>query len=663
MRIRQIIGSDPAALFPAALFAAAAVYFAFVDWRYSVCAAAACAATIAVFFAFAVKRYRSLESKIKYFNEAIALGNLSETDRIAAFPIPAVLCDERGDIYWGSDLFYRDVLCAGSEKPKAVNISELGDFLPLSDMAGKRVDASSGQSRFTATVSELGDNSWAVYFHEDTRLKLVETEYKRSRPVVMLMTLDVLELSSPEREDDADLITALEKNIVSWLSGFDCVVRRYGASRFLAITESEKYERMLAGGFELLDKVKKFEYNGLRTDASLAVGIGIERSIREGEKSARLALDMARGRGGDQAAVRTRDGYDFIGGLSQTVERVSAAQVRLISEALGDLLASCSNCIVMGHRNSDFDCVGASLGISALARALGVECVIAFDEKTTLSKPLTELFRGASSNPFVSLETALGLAGGKTLLIVTDNQRMATVDCPQLLDRCGSVVVIDHHRMSVDHISDAALFFHDPNASSACEMTSELLRLSPAQVRLTRDEADGLFAGMLLDTKNFTLHCGVRTFETAAYLRSCGADPVRVRGFFANTLDEKRIINEIVESANIRLPYAVAVCEKPYPKVRLLCSMAADELLGVVDVDASFVIYPTESGATAVSARSRENVNVQLVMEKLGGGGHRNMAAAMLGGVTLQDAIERLHSALAEYEDEHSEMIKQEEKI
>lgn len=268
---------------------------------------------------------------------------------------------------------------------------------------------------------------------------------------------------------------------------------------------------------------------------------------------------------------------------------------------------------------------------------------------TSLASPLCDLFLGSEDYPFVDYNTAMSLTDENTLLIITDNQRPSTLDCRDIFDVSSKYAVIDHHRMTVDHITDTALLFHEPQASSASEMVTELIEYAPSKPTLSGREAEALLAGIILDTKNFTLRSGVRTFEAAAYLRDMGANTVTVKKLFSSTPEHNRLVNNIVSSAKFFGNYAVAVTDIKDPSIKLLCSTAADELLNIKGVNASFVIF-NDGSAASVSARSWGEVNVQLIMEALGGGGHQNMAAAQLHGVSLLEAREKLHEAVGEYQ-------------
>ena len=351
---------------------------------------------------------------------------------------------------------------------------------------------------------------------------------------------------------------------------------------------------------------------------------------------------MALGRGGDQAAIKKNDSYKFFGGVSKGVEKRDKVKTRVIAATLTNHIDNSSNVIIMGHRFSDLDSVGSCIGMwSAVVKGLNKNAYILINRQQTLAKSLVASFEKAGFDSiFKTEDEALDLLDEHSLLIIVDTHNPNFVESKEVYERCDRVVVIDHHRMMVNHIDKALVFFHEPYASSASEMTAELVQYL-GHNSLSRLESEALLSGIMLDTKNFVLRTGVRTFEAAAYLKSNGADTVEVKRLFSNSIDTYKVKYKLVSEAEIFNYCAIASADEDIPDIRIASAQAADELLGIENVKASFVIYKT--GKTVnISARSLGDMNVQVIMEQLGGGGHQMMAACQLENTGIAEARERL---------------------
>ena len=573
---------------------------------------------------------------------------------LRGFPFPVVLLNGDGKIVWYNDLFQRVISCYPAYD--GMNISSV---LPAFDMEkvqseGYSFEAESSKLKFTVYSSTLDGGLVALYFVDDTVLKDTRERYLLTRPAVLLINIDSLEQAEDEleHEDYFALNAEVDRMITKWLVEHNCFFRKFTDGKFAAVTEKENLDKMISERFDILDKVRDFHFIPEETDITLSIGVGCEKTFRECEFDAREALDMARGRGGDQAALSDNGDYRFFGGLKTGKEKRGKIKSRSFSATLDELIQNSSNVLIMGHNFGDFDCIGAAVGVAAMARSREKSVHIAVNKKRTLAAKQIEMVETERPDLFVSPEKAIDKAGADTLLVITDTMRADIVECPELLQKKLRTVIIDHHRMIVDHITGATLVFLEPNVSSACEIVTELVQYSPSKTKLTPIEAQALLAGIMLDTKDYTLRAGVRTFQAAAFLRDCKADPVTVRKLFAGTAEENAEVGALVASAEMFGSCAVAVTEKQDGSVRLVCSKAADELLTISGVDASFVIYPL-GDKVSISARSYGRVNVQLIMEKLGGGGHLSMAAAQLT-VTVKDAKKMLLDAINEYNEEQN---------
>ena len=406
---------------------------------------------------------------------------------------------------------------------------------------------------------------------------------------------------------------------------------------------------MKNAGFDILDQVREHRVEGVSAGLTISVGIATGDELFVCETAARKSHDMAKGRGGDQVVINDNDNYEFFGGIATGVESRNQVQSRIVAGSVEELIKHSSNVLIMGHKNSDLDALGSSIGLSEAVSNLGIDVRIVIDEKNTMATPLLDYYKeNGNDDVFIPVNKALSLLEDETLVVITDVMRSGFADCSELAEKAKKIVVIDHHRMSVDYISEALILYHEPNSSSASEMVTELIRYMPSKPSLSKEAAESLLSGIYLDTKNFTLKTGVRTFEAAAYLRDNGADTITVRKLFAATAEENSLISQIVNSAKIKGNFAFAVTDKKDHATRLAAAKAADDLLNIEDVDASFVIFPGADNDAAISARSYGRVNVQVIMEKLGGGGHQTMAAAQLKDTSVEQASEMLHDIVSE---------------
>lgn len=490
---------------------------------------------------------------------------------------------------------------------------------------------------------------YALYFVEDTELKSFRLLYKNSRPVVMFMTFDFAEENFKNLRESqvSEIISGVEGLSENWFTKYDCLIRKLGNGKFMLVTDVQNAEKMKADKFSVLSEVRNYTYGGKTAGITLSVGASGGKNIADCEYEAKQALDMALGRGGDQVAFNNGNkSYEFFGGVSQTSEKRTKVRARIIASAISQIISGADNILVMGHRNSDLDAVGAAVGVAEICKSLGKDCNIVIDKDTTLAMPLILHLNGTETeNKFISPDKAQGLVGENTLLVVVDTHRQAFLEAPQIFDEVSKVIVIDHHRKTVDHISKAVVFYHEPNASSASEMVTELIEYMQGGISLSKTSAEALLSGIMLDTKSFVMKTGVATFETAAYLRAAGADTVAVKRLFSNSLKTQKEKSEVVKNAAIFGGSAVGVVDFESENVRVIAGQAADELLSVDGVESSYILFKT-GNVINISARSYGKVNVQLVMENMGGGGHRTMAACQIPDISFEEALNRLKKAI-----------------
>lgn len=597
---------------------------------------------------------KDMKRKIEQVQSLSEMVRLSDSDNavVGAFPLPAALIQSDGELVWFNALF--EGLLQDFSKMENNNLSSvipLHTYLSDQNNAGS-FEVTGDKGRYTVYPAALKDGAYALYFVDDTVLKDIRTKYQMSRPVVLLINVDSLEQAEDlmPHEDYYAMNSDIDRIISKWFVENKCIFRKFTDGRFFAVTESKNLDDMIANRFSVIDKVRNGHFGPSETEITLSIGVGHADEVDVCEDDAREALDMARGRGGDQVAIKTGDNYEFFGGISGGKEKRGKIKSRAFAGALAEYIQNSSNVLVMGHSFSDFDCIGAAGGIVAIARSVGKNAHVIVKKDKTMALPLIHMLEsGSGAISFITPEKALSEINDNTLLIIVDTMRVKIVEEPRFLNLGLKTVVIDHHRMAVDHIEGSTYELLEPHASSACEMVTELVQYSPSKPKLTQNQAQGLLAGIMLDTKDFTLRVGSRTFDAASYLRSYKADTVAVRKLFAGSVDENIKINEIVNNAHFYDRYAISISEVKGESARLICSKAADELLTISNVDASFVISPLGENTLNISARSLERINVQLIMEQLGGGGHHSMAAAQLSDMTAEEAFALLKEKIDAY--------------
>lgn len=578
-----------------------------------------------------------------------ALGGTAQSsiDRIS---VPLAVIGGDGEIICVNEAFVQKI----TSRDNSIGCS-ISDFLENQNsdtlFNDKGTDTFLNGKWYIAFAVSSGEGA-IVYFVEDNEYKTNSDEYLVSRPVVAIAAFDNKdEIERGSEEGEAGRIALLVEKVISkWVSTTTGFYKKMTGGRYLIITEERFIQQFIDEKFKVLEEVRAIEVND-RMNATVSIGVGRGGStIKECELWARQALDMALGRGGDQVAVKKNDSYQFFGGVSKGVEKRDKVRTRVIAAALTNHVSNSSNVIIMGHRYSDLDSVGACIGMwSAVVKGLHRNAYIVIDRQQTLAKSLVASFeKSGFGSIFKTEDEAFEIVDDHTLLIIVDTHSPNFLESKALYERCSRTVVIDHHRMMVNHIDNAVVFYHEPTASSACEMTAELVQYL-GDCSLSRLESEALLSGIMLDTKNFVLRTGVRTFEAAAFLRSNGADTVEVKRLFSNSIDTYKVKYKLVSEAEIFNYCAVACADNNIPDIRIASAQAADELLGIENVKASFVMYKT--GKTInISARSLGDLNVQVVMEALGGGGHQTMAACQLENISMAEARERLLSIISELE-------------
>lgn len=568
---------------------------------------------------------------------------------LTGLPIPTVLVAD-GRILW-YNTFFREKVLEGSDavtRPVERVLPDL-DLAVCSRPHGQ--DLVVGERRFTAYAGSAKGSRGAsiVYLVDNTFYKQTLDEYTESRPACLIIVIDSYDelfddMKDSEQAKELEAINSLLEEYIGRSTGF---LRRVSNSRYIAVVEERDVRWMLQERFDILDKVRALHPGGLTT---LSIGVGHGgKTLQECHQMARESIDIALGRGGDQAAVKTVDGFEFYGGISHGVEKRSHVRSRIISRALCDLIKKSDSVIVMGHRMSDLDAVGSAIGALRICKMCGVPAVIAINSDATLAGPLLKTFLDAGcGKDFIAPDQTLDVITPNTLLIVVDTYQKRLLESQKIYEKCKRVVVIDHHRMAVGHIDRPLLLYHEPYASSASELICELLQFMPKEGNITPLEAQALLAGIMLDTRSFALHVGVRTFEAAAWLRSRGAQTAETKLLFNTSKEEYEARAHIVESAYIYKGCAIALSGELDAGMNVVLPMAANDLLTINGVDASFVAV-AKNGGVNISARSMGALNVQVILEPLGGGGHLMMAGAQLQNCTLEAAERQIREQIDIY--------------
>lgn len=493
-----------------------------------------------------------------------------------------------------------------------------------------------------------------IYLFDETQLTRYRIENQEMQMVPALVYIDNYDevLDTVEEVKKSLLVALVDRKVTKFFASIDGLVKKTENDKYFVVFQHKYLEKMEEEKFSLLEDVKSIKV-GNEMSVTLSMGIGyVGNDYTKNYEYSRMAIDLALGRGGDQVVVKTRDKISYFGGSNRQVDKSTRVKARVKALALREIMITRDKFFVMGHKIADIDSFGAAIGIYCAARQLGKKAQIVIDEVNTTLRPLKECFTPENGYPddmFIPSQLALDEIDSHTALIVVDTNRPSYTECPNLLNRAKAIVVFDHHRQCEDMVKNAVLSYTEPYASSTCEMIAEVLQYFDEDIKLSTQEADAIYAGILIDTNNFVSKTGVRTFEAAAYLRRCGAEVTRVRKMLRNDMDAYKARAEAVRHAEVfHNMFAISVC--PADNIEsptVACAQAANELLNIIGIKASFVLTEYHD-RIYISARSIDEINVQLVMERLGGGGHMNSAGAQLTGCTLEDAKRTIENTLDE---------------
>ncbi len=660
-KITKNLGEPGSRFYILCLFIFAAVTAVFFHEPYlALGEAVASLALLFVNMYLARKRQKEL---LAYIQSVTYDSEAARDNAMMNFPLPmAAYFVDSGRVVWANQVFFS--ICGRRSPSVDVSIQELvpafqGKWLMegksrcpgLVELGGRRyqvhgnlVQGKSGE-RISGTMG-------VTYWVDVTDYDDIRREYAASRPVVMLIMIDnydELIRNVPERAR-ADLRNELEDIFVQWIEGTGGFLRRYDRDRYIFLCERRHFDGLAAEKFTLLDQVHKV-VNNSGIHATVSLGAGLDgASLEEDFNFASMSVEMALSRGGDQAVVRNRINFEFYGGRAAEVETRTKVKSRVVANALLSFIKDASTTYVMGHRFADMDAVGAAVGICCIARSCGKQARIVLGNGPNACGVLLEELKKHREyeDVFITPKEAMLQANSRSLLVVVDTNRPEQVEDSALLQSISRLVIIDHHRRAASYIDNAALTFHEPYASSASELVTELLQEVVDPSGISRVEAEALLAGLVTDTKNFTMRTGERTFEAAAFLRRMGADTIAVKRMLQNDMQHTVIRYAILERAKIyRNNICLAVMDREVDRVA--AAQAADEMLSITEVEASVVLFPTADGQVILSARSMGTTNVQVILEKLGGGGNQSAAGAQLKDVTIAEAEAKLKAAIDEY--------------
>lgn len=639
------------------IFAAASLYFKL----YELAAAEAGVILLLLVYGFFAKRSR--EKRLSACIEAITYDTEnSKSSALVNFPMPiAVFRLDDSRIIWGNEMFFS--MCGTPEARIDARVADLvpqftGKWLlegktqspELLTVNGKKYRL---QGSIVHTGAEDAENvsMGIVYWLDVTEYDNIRIKYEETRPVAGVVVIDNLDELFKNQTDRIknDIRDAVEDRLRQWCEEYGGILRRFDRDRYLVVFEKQDIDHMKLDKFKITEEMHQVESpNGI--NASVSIGFGMDgTNLGEALQFADVGIELALSRGGDQTVIKDRVSFQFFGGRGLEVEKRTKVRSRNMANTLAKLMRDSSRVLVMGHRFADLDAVGAAVGVCCIARSCGVRANIVIDSNKNAAHALIEHMRTEAEykDCFISPQDALLRADGRTLLVVVDTSRPEQVENPELLSICSRVAVIDHHRVAATYIQNAALGFIEAYASSACELIAEMLQELIEIGDILKCEADAMLAGIVLDTKSFTLRTGDRTFEAAAYLRRAGADTAEVKRFLRTGMKDAVARYKIMQSAE--LYRGVAIAAPSEEENRIVIAQAADELLNISGVDASIVVAPCDEGYISVSARSIGEVNVQCLMEKLGGGGNRSAAAAQIKDKSLPEAVNSVYAVIDDY--------------
>jgi c-di-AMP phosphodiesterase-like protein len=585
-------------------------------------------------------------------------------DTLLNFPMPLVLAELDGTTVWYNSSFkgiFQD------DKLMQETVSDIVTDLKPQMTEGDSINISTEvtiNDRYYSILGNLvkideSNNEESVivmlYFVDNTELINEKQKFEDNKNTVGLLVIDNYDDLMQSMEDSIrpQMLAEIEKKVTSWISFTGGVMKKFERDKYLCVFAFKYLQELEEKRFEILETVKEINI-GNKIPVTLSIGLGINApTIVENLQNAYACIDIALGRGGDHVVIKDGDNFRFFGGRNRELEKRTRVKARVIAYALRGLIDQAPSVLIMGHENADIDCLGAALGIYRIVKNRDKRVNIVLNHSNAnIDAILNKLSKEPEyNNVFVGRNEALDIITKKTLLIVVDTHKPSFTESPELLRMTDQIVIIDHHRRGADFIQDAVLSYQETYASSTCELVTELLQYVEDRIRLTNIETEALYAGIVVDTKNFIFKTGVRTFEAASYLRRQGVDTVSVKQLFQNDLKTYITISNIVKDAEVVYDnIAISVCPSNIKSAQLIAAQAADQLLSLSGLVAAFVLS-THDAMVVISGRSLGEINVQMILEKLGGGGHLTVAGAQIENVTIQEAKDMLKNAIYEYID------------
>ena len=587
---------------------------------------------------------------------------------ILNLPIPLCILEFDGSITWYNTKFHE---MTDKEDTLGMNIETLVKNIDLRKVLNENkelyTDINYKDRNYTIVYNVVKSDQenktkylMMLYWIDKTEYLNLKTKYNEEQNVVATIQVDGYEevLQSAPEERRPLMNVEIDKILASLEVSCNGALEKTAKDKYFLVLSKSELDKLEFDKFSILDKIREID-QGNTLPVTISMGIGIEgKTINENFKLAKGALDLALGRGGDQAVIKTKDRSIFYGGKSKAVEKKTKVKSRLIGHALREIILESKDIYIMGHKYPDMDAMGAAVGIYDICKSCNKGANIVLNNTNDSIDEFIKRVKSSDYYPniFVNKDEAIKNCAKDTLVIVVDTHRPNFTECPELLEISDKVVVIDHHRRGVEFINDTVLLFHETYVSSTCEMVTELVQYMEDDVKINKLTAEGLMAGISLDTKNFAFKTGVITFEAASYLKKAGADTIEVKKLFNSNLKDFIAKAEIMQSTKvINNKICLAYCKADINNINVVVAQAADELLSIKDVEASFVLGKTKSGTIFISARSLGSINVHVLMEKLGGGGHIDIAGAQLENVSLEEGYKMVSDIIKQYLEEEEE--------
>lgn len=633
--------------------------FAFTTafWRLDVAILEALLSTV-VLIVYLIQRHTSNRQMRKYL-ETLSLNIESAThNSIMNSPFPMVILKKSGEIIWYNNNFGELISKDNFSSPyiqdafEGFEINNSETLYCQISIKEKTFDAYGVCTRNNADQNKKdarNDEIYIYYFVDTTNLTNIKNEKLDSRVVkgyIYIDNLEELTKNIPDSDRTA-ILSYIEKHMYDFVLKYNAILSKSERDRYSFVMEYRNFKLMKEEKFYVLKTVKDVDATDI--PLTLSIGVGIGDNLHETEEFAKTAIDLALGRGGDQAVIKEGNDVVYFGGNNREIEKRTKVRSRIVALYFKELVEKNDKIIVMGHKNPDMDCLGAALGISRIARAYGKEtCIVLDDTNANVEAMMNKLDNNREFEElFVSSSAASLIFDEKTVVVVVDAHRLSLLPAPEIVEKSQKTVLIDHHRKGADYITNTVLAFHEPYASSTSELVVEMLGYLDTKVKLRKPEAEMLYAGILLDTQNFSVKTGVRTFEAASYLRKSGMEPVSAKNLVKNDFDTYLKVTEIVKSCEICFDNIAIARYYGEEDNSIFIAQAADTLIDIKGIEASFVIFKNKD-RVLISARSNGKINVQVIMEKLGGGGHQLVAGAQLADMTVDKATMIIKETLEE---------------